>query len=325
MTYSYIYIVYDHLNIFAILNDMDEATILCTALRASSINNRTYIEGNDQKGFYVEELKVSKNGICIGKQINTCPQTIVNEKKRTDDCVNIIDCIKIRKIDNDLNTYVENIVENTTDDENYVDEISLLEDSFDEAYGLKKKGNQKTGNQKTGNQKMDDPEYLKRCEEQTKRKGCEKEKERISVFRSGKSTYVKIKTKINKGTMRIIDISSLFADKYLIYDFMESKQLIKLTNISNDDHEYYIFRQLELVIESYWWEFNKNSIKNTDNHVPNPYDEMNPEYDMLFDEFYVFMDENGGVPKLEKDMHQHLNTNSDNHIFERDCSIDNYE
>jgi len=319
MDYSYIYIVYDNGNIFAIYDVRDEADALCSALSNSSINNykRGGVHDNGNHGFYVEEIKISKNGICIGKKNCTDIQTIVNENKQTNDCINITDCIKIPKTDTYDTPVIENVSIDETGDDS-ADDTSILEDMFDEAYGLKKKTDQKTN----------DPEYLKRCEEQKKRKDRDIDLERISVFRSGKSTYVKIKTKINKETMRIIDISSLFADKYLIYDFMENKKLINLTSNSEDAQEYYIFRQLELLIESYWWEINNSCPKmkkNTDHCIPDPSHSMDPKYADLFDEFYVFMDEKGGVPKLEKDMHQHLNMNSENNIFERDFSSDNYE
>ena len=310
MSWSTVYIVYDHANMFAILNVMNEAVILCDACNASSINNRLErSDGVDQSdGFYVEEIKLSMNGICIEKKIINGSKTRAIENRQ---CVvsvvnpiNIIDCVKLPKISDQPYG---------SDDDEYVDQISVLEDQFDEAYGLKK----------NIGQKMDDPVYIKRCTEQWNRRDEERQKEKMSVFRSGKSTYVKIKTKINKGTMRIIDISGLFADKYMIYDFMETKKLIDITSNIDDYHEYKVFQQLELVIESYWWEINEtNMIKNNNDRSNNndPSDNMDPIYSDMVDDFYIFIEENGGMPKLERDMHQHLNMSSDNHIFERDCS-----
>jgi len=322
MSCSTLYIVYDHADMFAILNDMTEAVILCNALRRSSLNQSIdRLEESDQaNGFYVEETKLSANGICIDKKIiNGSKIGAIENRQSVITPINIMDCIKIPKlpkISEQSNIY-HKVGSNSDDDEKedeeeYMDNISVLEDKFDEAYGLKK----------NIDQKMDAPEYLKRCDEQKKRRDVERHKEKMSIFRSGKSTYVKIRTKINKGTMRIIDLPALFADKYIVYYFMETKNLIEITSNVNDEHEYKLFQQLELAIESYWWELNENNLikKNKDEYDGDPSNNMDPEYSEMFDEFYVFMQENGGVPRLEKDMHQHLNMNSDNHIFERDCS-----
>lgn len=313
------------MNIFAILNDMKEAVILCDALHTSSINNRMeqFEENVRRTGFYVEEIKLSMNGICIEKKnINGLKIIEKENKNQMSDPINIVDCRKVPDSDvpstrppNQSDGCIEVELSDADDDNEYTDNISVLEDQFDQAYGLKK----------NIDQKHDDAAYLKRCDEQRNRWDVERHKEKISVFKSGKSTYVKIKTKINKGTMRIIDISGLFADKYMIYDFMENKKMIDLTSNINNENEYKLFRQLELVIESYWWEVNKTNLikKNKvvlDNYACDPSNNMDPEYGEMFDEFYVFMDENGGIPRLERDMHQHLNMNSDNHIFERDYS-----
>lgn len=91
------------------------------------------------------------------------------------------------------------------------------------------------------NEKITEISYETRCIEQKKRIDDEKYKEKISILKSDKNTYVKLRSKIDNNTLCETNISQLFKYKYYILKCLFNDKLINFsddTNIENELHAY---------------------------------------------------------------------------------------
>lgn len=160
------------------------------------------------------------------------------------------------------------------------------------------------------NEKLNDELFLQRCKEQDERRAKQKHNEKISILESDKNTYLRMQSKIKKGTLKESNISPFFSYKYQIIKFMESNNLICLKKGGDIEKELHVFDQLNKIVDI----FEKNSNDqneenqgNNDEENKDPLDEIDDEYLPLCQ---IFMDnilENNDLIVTEKTIHTLLN------------------
>jgi hypothetical protein len=179
------------------------------------------------------------------------------------------------------------------------------------------------------NEKLNEELFLQRCRDQDERCAKQKYNEKLSILESDKNTYLRMQSKIKKGTLKESNISPFFSYKYQIIKFMEENKLICLKKGADIEKELYVFDQLNKVVDI--CEKNTNEIheENNDEDCKNdkdnkdskivkndkidkdPLDEIDDEYLPLCQ---IFMDkilENDDLIVTEKTVHSLLNNDPD--------------
>ena len=127
----------------------------------------------------------------------------------------------------------------------------------------------------------------------------------LSHFISNKTTYLRIRANVIKGTLKESNIPVLFSDKYQLFRFMEINNLAKFNTNDNAENEAKVFKQLYCVIDSNEW----------DKKGEDPIDKVEEEYQEICSKLVDYFEENGGVPQSERKVHEILNKHSENDLF----------
>lgn len=185
------------------------------------------------------------------------------------------------------------------------------------------------------NEKLNEDLFVKRCEDQKKRKDEQKYNEQLSIFASDKNTYLVMQSKVNRGILKESNVSPFFNHKYHIIKFMEKESLISLRSNQDVDTEHYVFSQLQKVIDGYDYEPDIDE-NNENTKQKDPMDDIDETYLPLCEKFLEIL-ENAEHPIIgEKKVHDILNNNpelkkaifkdtADQTVFDRDISKEEYE
>lgn len=180
------------------------------------------------------------------------------------------------------------------------------------------------------NENLNDDVFIKRCEEQNKRKLEQKKNEGISIMMSDKNTYLKICSKIKKEILHEHNISPLFMYKYHIIKFMEKHNLISFKLNANIETEYHVFSQLQKVMDIF--ESNNDDKYEVFTLIEN----LDPKYLELCMEFLNLLETSDRDIMSDKIVHSILNENpeikkiifkeaADTSVFERDTDKKHYD
>jgi hypothetical protein len=107
-------------------------------------------------------------------------------------------------------------------------------------------------------------------EKQKLRRDKEKNEEMVRVFRCDKKVYRLIKEDVDNDIIKNDEIPSLFEDKYPIFEFMDSNNLIVLNDLPNDDEfklycEYYEEAYPPKIVDK---DSNKEYVPHNVNYLP---------------------------------------------------------
>jgi hypothetical protein len=181
------------------------------------------------------------------------------------------------------------------------------------------------------NEKLNDDLFIKRCEDQKKRKEEEQNNQKLSVFAADKNTYLVMQSKVNRGILKETNISPFFNHKYHIIKFMENEKLISLKSNNDVKKETHIFSQLQKVIDGCDYENSNESEEHSD-----PMDDIEESYLPLCQKFLEIIENSGNRIIGEKKVHSILNNNpeikkaifketADQTVFEKDTSKEEYK
>lgn len=180
------------------------------------------------------------------------------------------------------------------------------------------------------NEKLNEDLFVKRCEDQKKRKEEQKNNERLSIFAADKNTYLVMQSKVNRGILKETNVSPFFNHKYHIIKFMETEKLISLKSNSNVKEEAHIFNQLHKVIDAYDYD------NTSDSDDRDPMDEIEESYLPLCEKFLEIVANSENPIISEKKVHDILNNNpeikkavfketADQTVFEKDSSKEEHK
>lgn len=181
------------------------------------------------------------------------------------------------------------------------------------------------------NDKLNEELFLKRCEDQERRKEEQKRAQGISVLKSDKNVYLHIDSKIKSNKIKDSNIPPFFVTKYYIIKFMNDNDLIDMTNDEMIEAEYDLFTQLYKVVELY--EASNDNIID-DNVANNNTKDDNSAFELTVDDLLTEIDNEyvdicvdffdtlsslGDNIMTEKKIHETLNNESkiDNELFKR--------
>lgn len=181
------------------------------------------------------------------------------------------------------------------------------------------------------NEKLNEDLFLKRCEDQKKRKEEQRNNERLSIFAADKNTYLVMQSKVNRGILKESNVSPFFNHKYHIIKFMENEKLISLKSNSNVKEEAHIFNQLHKVIDGYDYEETSETEEQAD-----PMNEIEEAYLPLCEKFLEIIENSANPIISEKKVHDILNNNpeikkaifketADQTVFEKDTCKEEYK
>lgn len=247
--------------------------------------------------FRLEESRFGKNGLCVSHYTYTYNS---NERQL--------------KVSSEFDDHGYHQTNNTNDidyETKLDEEIESLERELDKSHNINDTPQNAKNNELTQhNTKCDEPIYNTKYNEPTRNTKLDepmrntKLDKDVSMFRSHKVTYVKIKNKITMGTLKTENIPLLFSDKYPVYDFMDKNNLLSLDCDKNIARECDIFMQLYKVIEA------NNTTTKSD-----PIDDIKTEYAELCFDFLQYLDSYGDVPIPEKQLHSIINAKNSIDIF----------
>jgi hypothetical protein len=167
------------------------------------------------------------------------------------------------------------------------------------------------------NEKLNEDFFNKRCEDQNKRRHEQKNLEGISILMSDKNTYLKLVGRIKRGILQEKNIPPLFIHKYHILKFMEQNECIEFTKTADTNKEYYVFSQLQKVMDIYELndpdnasdnESDNNSLENSKYDI---IDKIDQNYMSLCMEFLEILEQSNGSITSDKKIHSILNDNPD--------------
>ena len=160
------------------------------------------------------------------------------------------------------------------------------------------------------NEKLSEDYFVKRCEDQAKRKAQEKYDERLSIFAANKNTFLVMQSKVKQETLREHNIANFFMQKYHIIKFMNSERLISLRSNENIKEEEHIFNQLTKILEAYEIENNSESENSeSENSDSDPMSEIEEKYLPLCEKFLDIIQQLDYDIISEKVVHKILNEN----------------
>ncbi len=162
------------------------------------------------------------------------------------------------------------------------------------------------------NQNLNEEIFEQRCRDQDERKKKQQRDEKLSIFASQKTTYLRIKAKVNKEVLKEANIPCLFKDAYPIFKFMHEKDLISFTSNVDVESEYAIYEQLYKVIESY--EYNNRS-HDSDSDSEDPINDIEEEFSDLCTEFIEIIEKSNIEPISQDTINDMLNENSKDKIL----------
>lgn len=177
----------------------------------------------------------------------------------------------------------------------------------------------------------EDEDFKKRCEEQEKRNNKRKEEEKISVMISDKNTYLMMKGRVIKGTLKERNISPIFHCKYVILKYMEDNELVSFTTNDNIINETTIFHELyKIVIE-----LEKMDDLDKPESILDNVDEDYLDTSFRFLEYLVKLIDDGVLLLSDKRVHDMLNNDPEmksgifresinQSIFTKDCDKSEY-
>ena len=186
-------------------------------------------------------------------------------------------------------------------------------------------------------EKLTEDRFIKRCEEQDKRKQESKKREGISILTEDKNVYLKIRSKIKKGVLKEKNVPPLFLHKFHIIKFMESNECIEFTKDADIEKEYYVFCQLQKVMDI--CEVEEPSEDDEVSYI-DPRDDMIDQIDknylnMCMD-FLELLEQSNGSIASDKKIHSIINDNpdikktlfkevADMTVFKEDISKEHYK
>lgn len=172
------------------------------------------------------------------------------------------------------------------------------------------------------NNNLNEEQFEERCRIQDEKRHKKKLESQKSVLSANKISYLKMRSKIVRGTLKENNIPLMFNDKYCVLRYMEINELVSLASNDEIDEELRIYNALYKTIEAREYEANSSD---SDSDY-SPLDDVEEDFVEICSDFMEYLEEHFPNTISESKIHDEFNKDitDKNKIFHNDYSKDDF-
>jgi hypothetical protein len=174
------------------------------------------------------------------------------------------------------------------------------------------------------NKNLNEEQFEERCKIQEEKKLKKTLESQKSILSANKISFLKMRSKIVKGTLKESNIPFMFNDKYCVLRYMEINELIDLGSNDDINTELTLYNSLYKTIEAR--EYEVKSYDSEDDSDYSPLDDVEEDLIEICADFMEYLEENFPDTVSESKIHDELNKeiNEKNKIFHNDYNKNDF-